>query len=293
MGTPCETKVAPQPIPTSVEQKAENEQEMKRRQEEQLRMMKQRLNEFTRGFEQLKKLAERMKPRLARVGVGVPAELTNALARAPELVAKIKAATTVEEVEDAMFDLQDIGQTMQEWGPRFGDLMRLGDMLQQAQKTKIKELTRAQARVKGYVKTRPELTELVADLNQLAQDMTRAVADAKELAKTDPEAALDKLDDDFYGHMEEFWNLVATIDMVRDLRRGLRQADSEIRRADQTIRALERKKAPAETIAQLKDLVGQIKTLLPQLREILKQRPVDYEALRDAAEEFWQLVRVM
>ena len=264
---------------------------MKRRQAEQLSMMKQRINEFVRGSEQMKKMVERMKPRLARLGVGVPAELTNALAKAPDLVAKIKAATTVDEGEDAMLDLQDIGQTMQEWGPRFGDLMRLGDMLQRAQKKDLREITRAQARVKNYVKTRPELADFVAELTQFVQDMGRAVADAKELAKTDPEAALDKLDDDFYGHMEEFWNLVAAIDTVRDLRRGLRQADSEVRRAEQTIKRLERTKASAEVIAELKGMLGQVKTMLPELRNLLKQKPIDYETLRDTAEEFWQLVR--
>lgn len=258
--------------------------------EEQFKQMKRGVDQFVRGMTQMKRFVDRAKARLAKQGVGIPAELTNALAKAPELVAKLKAAKDIEEFEELMGDMQDIGMIMQEWGPRMGDLDRLASMLSQADKD-LRNMSRAYTRNKNLQKRRPELAEAVKELEAMVGVMTKRMADAKTLAKTDPEGALDLIES-FYDDTEEFWNQVAFIEMVSNITKGLSQANNEIRRNEQKIRTLERNKTiDAETIAALKDMLANIRETLPELRAVLVKRPIDYEEVKAVAEDFWNLVQ--
>ncbi|MBI4122704.1 MAG: hypothetical protein HY462_01770, partial [Parcubacteria group bacterium] len=128
-----------------------SEEEMQRMKEEQFKQMKRGVDQFVRGMTQMKRFVDRAKARLSRQGVGIPPELENALAKAPELVAKLKAAKDIEEFEELMGDMQDIGMIMQEWGPRMGDLDRLAGMLSQADRD-LRNMSRAFTRTKNLPK---------------------------------------------------------------------------------------------------------------------------------------------
>ena len=83
--------------------------------------------------------------------------------------------------------------------------------------------------------------------------MNQAVISARELAKTDPDGALDKLEIDFYGGMEEFWNQNELIGMLSDIQKGSSNANQQIRKAETEIRNAEKaKRISAEAIADLK-----------------------------------------
>ncbi len=257
---------------------------------EQFRQMKRGVDQFTRGVNQMKTFVNRLKTRLTRAGVGVPVELTNALAKAPELIAKLKAAKTQEEFEDLMGDMQDIGMIMQDWGPRLGDLDRLVGMMTQLDRD-IRNMNTAFRRAKTAVARRPEAADSLKEAEEMLGVLTKKAAEAKTLAKSDPEGALD-LVQDFYGESEEFWNQVAFVEMIGNLQRGLTQANSEIKRAETRIRTIERgKQADAETIAALKEMLVAIKETLPELRAVIARRPIDYEEIRFVAEGFWDQIQ--
>lgn len=263
---------------------------MKRMKEEQFRHMKRGMDQFARGVTQMKRFVDRAKARLAKQGVGIPVELTNAMAKAPELLAKLKAAKDIEEFEDLMGDMQDIGMIMQEWGPKMGELERLGQMLSQISRD-VRNMTTNFNRVKRAAARRPELADTLKEVEAMLGVMGKKAADAKVLAKSDPEGALE-LVEDFYGNSEEYWNTVAIVDMVANVTRGLSQANSEIRRAETRIRNLERsKQVDKEVIATLKEMLAGIKESLPELRAVLARRPVDYEEIKFVAESFWEQIQ--
>ena len=139
--------------------KRQEEQE-KRMREQQFQQMKRGMSQFARGVTQMTRFAAQAKTRLAKQGVALPLELTNALAKAPELLAKLKAASTQEEFEDLMGDMQDIGMIMQEWGPKMGELQRLAGMLKEADRN-VRDMARAYNRNKAVAKRlRDQITEL-------------------------------------------------------------------------------------------------------------------------------------
>lgn len=269
--------------------KRQEEQE-KRMREQQFQQMKRGMSQFARGVTQMTRFAAQAKTRLAKQGVALPLELTNALAKAPELLAKLKAASTQEEFEDLMGDMQDIGMIMQEWGPKMGELQRLGGMLSQLNRD-VRNMSTNFNRVKRAAARRPELADALKEVEAMLGVMGKKAADAKVLAKSDPEGALE-LVEDFYSSSEEYWSTVSVVDMVANVTRGLSQANTEIRRTEQRIRTLERsKQADAETIATLKEMLTAIKATLPELQAVLKRRPVDYEEIKLAAEDFWEQIQ--
>ena len=249
-------------------------------------MMKEGMNQFAKGVTQMTKFVNQMKTKLAKSGVGIPAELTNALTAAPALVAKLKASKDMDEFQELMGDMQDIGMIMQEWGPKLGELQRLVHMIKNLDRD-VKSMRANFTRVQKAAKKRPELAEPLAEVGALFNDMVKRVAEIKALAKTDPEGALD-LVQEFYSDTEEFWNQVSFLDMVSNVTRGLTQANRQIRQIESKIRTMEKKKGvDKEMIATLKEMVAAVKAALPELKAAMAARPVDYEEVRFLAEDFW------
>ena len=266
-----------------------SEEEMKRMREEQFKMMKQGMRQFARGVTQMQRFVSRLEARLKRQGIGIPAELKNALAAAPALVKKFEAAQTFEEVEGLMEDMQDIATTMQEWGPRLGELEGLAQMLRDADR-QSRQMYGAFKRVERTAKRNEQLADDAKQLEIMLGVMSKKVKDAQELAKTDPEAAMDLIGD-FFADAEEYWGLQSLIEMMTNLRKGLSQANIELTRAKQRVRTLERRKdADQAFVAEAKGLLAQIEGALPALRTLVNTKGVDLEEVKYQAEEFWRLI---
>lgn len=257
--------------------------------EERLKQMKKGLSQFAKGVSQFQKMVNKMKPKLAKLGVGIPTELEAALAKAPEILDKIKNAQSADEVEDLMTDIQDIGDAMQEWGQKFGDLMRLGEMLKQADKG-LKDIQKAIKRIQTSAKKNTAAQEIANNLNTMASEMSQILKDVRELAKTEPDSALEKLENDFFGKMEEFWNSVAEADTVINITKGISQAKKEIAKAKQKVKTLEKnKKIDPADITDLKDILANIEAQVKDLGEMAKQK-ASAEEIQDASGELWGLV---
>ena len=266
-----------------------SDEEMQKMDEQRFQQMKKGLSQFSKGVDQMKKMIVRTEKKLKQCGVGIPPELKAALDKAPEIVTKIKGAKTPDELEDIMADVEDVGGAMQEWGPRFGDLQRLCNMIKQVDK-KLKNVQRAAKRAQSYGKKNPAIQEIIDELNAMVALMADAAKSAKELAKIDAEAALDKIDNEFFGNMEELWNKVSLIDMMRNLKTGLSQADREIRANTTKITQLKKKKVSEEIIEELTGLLDVVKEKVAELKVLSKQKGVDPEEIRFTGEELWQAV---
>ncbi len=252
--------------------------------EQRFQQMKRGMSQFGNGIKQMQKMVARLEKQLGGT-VGIPPELKAALAKAPEVLALIKNAKSAEELEEAMNDVQDIGETMQDWGPRLGDLMRLQQMLKQGER-ELRNLQRSVSRAQTYAKRNAAVADAAAELKSMYDEAAAALAEAKALAKTDAEGALDKIENGFYGNMEEFWNKVAFVDMAQNLSRGITKANSDLRRAEQAITKLQ-KKLGVEKTAELKAMVAELKAKVAEVKKLGSQRPVDIEAFQAAGEELW------
>ncbi|MEK7496729.1 MAG: hypothetical protein AAB657_02380, partial [Patescibacteria group bacterium] len=254
---------------------------------QQFQMMKRNLSQFVSQIKNMKRQVDRLEKKLRGV-VGIPPELKAALSKSDDIITRVKAAKTAEEMEGLEDDIYDVVQTMQEWGPRLGDLTRLREMLTQAGR-ELRNLQVAVKRSEGLIKRNASLTEIVQELKDLFSTMNQAVISARELAKTDPDGALDKLEIDFYGGMEEFWNQNELIGMLSDIQKGSSNANQQIRKAETEIRNAEKaKRISAEAIADLKNMITGIKEDLAEVKRVGSGKKINQDDLFMVAEDLWE-----
>jgi hypothetical protein len=262
---------------------------MQKMDERRFKDMKRGLSQFAKGIKSMKKSAAKTKAIVSKCGVSMPEELENALASADNLVGKIESAKTADELDEATESIEDVGSVMQEWGPKMGDLHRLCQMIKQGDKD-LKQLERSIKRAESQDKSnkKVDLSEMIAEFKNDFNGLKSALAEVKQLAKTDPESALEKLEDDFFGQMDNVRNSERAIDMALNVLRGIKDADREMKDYQKQINSLKKKKVDtAEIQAELDFLKSQI----AELKVLIKTKfdPDDLvdtvEATFDAREE--------
>ena len=281
----------------SEEDQKKMEEEQKKMDERRFKDMKKGLSQFASGAKMMKKSVAKIKIANSKCGVGMPEELENALAQTDNLVGKINVAKTAEELDEIVGDIQDVGSVMQDWGPRMGDLSRLCQMLKRADRD-AKQFDRNLKRVESQVKAnkKVDLSELLAEFKTAVLAQKDVLVQAKELAKTDQDAALEKIEDEFYGNMDNLGNLQMQINAIINISRGLKDIAREINTYASQIKALTRKKIDtADMQALLNNLKSQIEEIKNSVKskadpeEIISQVEAAFDArqeLQDALQEY-------
>lgn len=266
-----------------------SEAEMQKMDQQRFEQMKKGLKDFSRSVTSFQKMVKQMEPKLKKLGVSIPAELKAALEQAPAVVEKIKNAQTPEELDEIVVDVSDIGSTLQEWGPKFGDLIRLGNMLKEGDRM-VKKMTTELKRVKRLATKNPELLgATVGEMETMLAAITQGVQEAKAAAQTDPDSALDILQEKVMDSQEEFWNNSSIVDTLQNLKTGLKSADSQVKKVDAAIKKIAKQKdIDTAVVDELKQMSTDLKAQLAELKALSKQADADPEELRILAEELWQ-----
>jgi len=262
-----------------------SEEDMKKMDERRFQDMKRGLSQFSKGTSQMKKSVERARKTLAKCGVGIPEELDNALKATDGLIKNIQDATTADELENIISDVEDVGMTMQEWGPRMGDLSRLCQMMRQGDrdmKSLEREVKKMESRVKANKKL--DLTEALNQFKANVASIKGVFLNVVTLAKTDPASALEKLEDEFYGTMDDVQNSRMVIDTALNVSQGLRNASSEIKKIESQIKSLKKKKIDTSAA---EDLLATMKEQIAELQKLIKGK-FDAEELIVMVEDAYQ-----
>jgi len=248
-------------------QQGPSEEDMKKMDEQRFNNMKKGLSQFTNGIKSMKKSITRVKTAIAKCGVNMPEELTSAMTNTDSLVSKIQAAQNADELDEIIGDVQDTGAVMQDWGPRLGDLQRLCQMIKQADKD-MKQLDRSlkqdESRAKANKKI--DISEIISDFKTNINGLRETLTQVKELAKTDAEAALEKLEDDFYGQMDNVRNNEQAIQMTLNISKGITDVTRELKNYEKQLNTLKKKKIDTSEadglLATLKDQIMEIKNFI-------------------------------
>lgn len=261
------------------QQPGPSEEDMKKMDERRFKDMKRGLGQFTSGAQMMKKSVAKTKTAINKCGVNIPEELSNALSSVDDLVKKINEAKTADELDEVIGNIEDVGSVMQDWGPRMGDLHRLCQMLKQADRD-FKQLERSLKHYEAKNKGKIDLSEILADYKSDLENMRQALRQARELAKTDADEALAKIEDDFYGSMDNIRNAEQAINMALNIGQGIRQAGAEIKKIDRDIKNLKRKKIDT---AQLEELAADFKARVEEIKSLVKKK-FDFDDLIDKVE---------
>lgn len=275
--------------PEMNERQGPSEEEIQKMDEKRFKDMKRGLEQFSRGAKMMKRSLTKMKNSITKCGVNVPAELENALNASDGIVEKIKAAQNADELEEITGDVEDVGAVMQDWGPRMGDLQRLCQMIKQADKD-IKQLDRSLKRYEARAKAnkKMDLSEITAEYKKDIEALKEILGQVKQLAQTDPDSALEKIEDDFYGQMDNVRNNEMAIDMALNMSQGMRNVDKEIKNYEKQIKSLKRKKID---VKEAEELLNKLKVQIAEIKKFAKGQfdreefVAKVEAAFDAREE--------
>ncbi len=260
-----------------------SEEQMKQMDEMRFKQMKQGMGQFAKGVKMMKTSVNKIKTKLQKCGVGLPEELSNALSAADGMVTKIQEAETADALEEVIADIEDVGSVMQEWGPKLGDLTRICGMVKQAEKD-LKSVNSSVTRLEKQVKAnkKMDLTELLGQYKQEVTLLSTALSDAKALTATDPEGALEKIEDDFYGQMDNVKNARTSVEMALNVSKGLAAAKQELRAFEQQIKKFKSKKIDT-TAAD--ELLTALKAQVEGLKQLIASKDYTADDLVDKVEE--------
>ncbi|MDO8571329.1 MAG: hypothetical protein Q7R79_01490 [bacterium] len=270
--------------------------------EQRFKGMKQGTGQAKRMINGMKKMVTQQEKKLGECGVSLPVELKEAVSSSNLVIAKLEAAKTADELEEIFTDLQEVVSPMQEWGPKLGDLHRLCEMVKRAgSETKDssktgKEVKRLQKlintpRYKTQISLggRIDITDLVSEYKEKFGKLQESLAKVKDEAKTDPEAALETLEDSFYGTaMSDLQSIKMAIDMVENMTRGLQSAKRDISGFEKALKGLkrqnviaERKKMDTKDTSELESLVSLLKANVAEITAFVKVKGFDPDELVD------------
>ena len=103
----------------------------------------------------------------------------------------------------------------------------------------------------------------------------------KTLAKTDSDAAFDKLTDDFFSNIDNMWENEKVIQMTLNIKKGMTQMTAEINLAEKTTAALKKKKV---NTAELEALIKKSKVEFENLKKLVNAKPFNADAVMDSVD---------
>ena len=263
------------------DQQGPREEEMgaqqKKMDEQRFKQMKKGLSQFKQGTTRMKSEISRMEKTLTKCGVGIPDELKKALSDSEAVVPKIEAAQDIDALEAVMDEIESSGDAMKEWGPKMGKFQQLCEMLKRADqelKRVKKDVTRLEKRVGSQKKY--DLSELIAEVKDLASKLEASLVDAKAKGKTDPEEAIDVLKDEFFENMSDLSMAQQGVEMALDVTKGLKDADREIKKYDGLAKKLKNQK---KDTAELEGQIADLKTKRKEVADLLAKKKFDADDL--------------
>lgn len=245
--------------------------------EQRLQQMQKGMGNFTREIARIKSQIKT----LEKKGVSIPEDLTGTLAKLDSLTEKMKSAKSPEELDEVLPELQDAEGDLRDWMPKLGKLSQLGQMLKQADKEIARAAKQAAMDEKKITASKLDLSQSLSDFKAAIEKQNAILTEVRNLMKTDPEAAFDKLNEDFFGNMDNLWSPEKVIQVSLNIKKGLSQMDREIKSAEATVKKLSKKDGAGELSA----LLAAAKEQLAKIKELSAAKPMDTDAVINALED--------
>jgi len=250
----------------------------------------QRLQDIKRGLkgmEQGMRMFEKQLAMFAKQKVAVPQDVTDTLAKIKELIAKIKTAQTWEEIEAAgLDDMQDLFQKLDESRQQLEILARWPQTLKQMDK-ELKRLTtelkRSKTLVDRLLKKGTDLTSLYAEFEAAVNKLKSVKEEAvSKMNAGDADGAFDLVENEFFGQMEDTWELHKVLMTMANLGRFASDFKQGIAEAQRTIKMLKRR---GLDVSELEELLNQAKVKGNEVLAMMKEKPIDEEAIMAGLQE--------
>ncbi len=249
-------------------QAMEQERRERQMQEQQLKMLQRGI----KGIEQGVTGFERQLTRLTKQGLTLPGDVSEKLSKAKEIIGAVKNAKTFEEAQNAgMEDLQDIMQDLNDSRQQLEMLARWPQTLKQIDR-QLAQLQRELKQSKAIVeRLKKKEIDLSSTYNAFAEAVAklkgvRDEADIKAKAG-DMEAAMELLQEDFFGQLDDIRQNEQVIITMSNLGRFMSDFKRSLSEAERQVRQAERKKLDT---TELRDLLSQAQAKGAEIKAMLQ-----------------------
>lgn len=262
------------------------ELENARRENEQKVRCTEDVRRGSRDMEREVKDFERRLKRLTAKKIAIPSEILDTLKKIKDNLAKMKTVKLCDDIHDIMGEMPDLMQSLNQSREQLEMLARWPQMSQNMNrelKRMTSELKRAKNIVSRLSKRGIDISDVYNAFETAVNNLKVAKAEAEEkVAAGDLEGAMESLQSDFYGQMEDVWQNQRVITMMQ----GLGQFQSEFKRTvaelQRKANALKRKKV---VVSELTELLNQLKEKGAEITAMFKEKPIDPDGIVAAIDE--------
>jgi hypothetical protein len=244
------------------------------------------LKQAVKGMEQGLKMFERQVANLTKKGIPIPTNIAEHIAKFKDIIAKVKIATSFEDVQEDMEGMQDLMETFDQDRQQLEALARWPQTLKQinSELTKLtRELARSKVIVDRLAKKGIDITDLYVSFTDAVNKLKSVRDDAvARMAAGDSDGAFSVLEDDFFGQLDDTWQHQRLVMMMNNLGRFAIEFKQNMARANTTVKKLKRKKLDT---SELEALVEQIKGKSQEILALIKVEDFDEDAIADALNE--------
>lgn len=267
---------APAGMPANIKM-GPSEEQMKQIEKQKVTQMRKGLGSFVKQMTKI----ESSVGDYEKKGVVLPEELKAALEKIDEYIKTINTSEKSEELTEVIDNFSGATDVIQEWLPKLPKLLQLPKVIKQAEKEIAKADAAYNKDVKQMAKSKVDAADVLAQFKTDIDSQKTLLNDVKTLAKTDSDAAFDKLTDEFFGNLDNMWENEKVIQMSMNIKKAMTQMTSEMKLADKTIAALKKKKV---NTAELESLLAQSKLKFEDLKKLVNAKPFNGDAVMDAVD---------
>ncbi len=244
--------------------------------------MSKNINQFERGVNIIKAQVKKLNAKGAPTTPAMQAEID----KLDEFLTKLKAATTIDELQPLFESFGDLMDSSQEQLQIMSKSSKWPQVQKQAENLLArldKESSNLKARA-AKAGLADELANNLADLDKAIADQRATLETLKTQVKTDPDAVFDNIGDYFDKFRDIYENNVREIASSLDLRRAVKtELPKFINGLDKRVKSLaNNKKIDA---GELKDLVSEAKAKFNEIKTMTAGKINDMEAVITSIDE--------
>ncbi len=269
------------------------ELEEARREAEQCKRMKNDMKRGLKGMKSGVNMFEKQLKKLSQKGIATPANIQENIDKIKTMLQKIETGDSCNIEELGMDEMPDLFQNLDESRQQLEMLTRWPEM----KKMMNKELKKLQTELKKAKSAADRLNKKGIDVYDILANFESAVAKLQvvgneaeaKLQSGDAEGAMELLESDFYGQMEDVWQYNRMISMVTNLGKFTSESQRGINNAKRMITQLKRQKKDVSELQDLlEDATAKRQEIINTLKSV-KASEVDEEGVITMMEEMENL----
>ncbi len=273
-----------------------NDEQQKAQDEQQ---KNQQFKDVKRNIKQLQsqlKSVDNMAKKLTKANITIPSDIAGSLENVRAFVKAVSSAKTWSDIEaagfgeDGMVDMGEFFEPINESRQIIEQLTRWPQTEKETTR-QITQMTRELKNGKRFVtqleKKGIDVSDMYATWEESFNPLKSAVDEARRLARAGSvEEAFEKLESDFFGSMDDFWQNQRVFMMMTNLSQFPNQFKRGLADAQRVISRAQKKKLDT---SELTDLLNESKAKGAEVIVLIKARPFDEEAVMSVMMELEEL----